>query len=304
VLNQGTVRANVSGKTLTLTPTGTGFINQGTLQTTGGGRLTINSASLFENQSTVSVDAGSFLTANGGFRQTAGTTTVDGSMTVSSGSFSIEGGDLRGTGTIAGNVINTDGAIHPGDSAGKLTINGSFTQTGEADLYIQMGGSVAGTDYDQLAVSGAANLGGYLNLGVFETYTPTLGDAFTIMTYGSRAGTFDRIFGWNFEDGTFLSIAYNPNDITIQMKLLYPGDANLDGQVDVGDLGILAGNYGMTSGAYWELGDFNADGMVDVGDLGMLAGNYGKGVPETAGVPEPLTVIFLISGGISLLRRR
>jgi hypothetical protein len=55
------------------------------------------------------------------------------------------------------------------------------------------------------------------------------------------------------------------------------GDANLDGAVDVGDLGILAANYGKTSGATWGMGDFNGDGAVDVGDLGILAANYGTG---------------------------
>jgi hypothetical protein len=52
------------------------------------------------------------------------------------------------------------------------------------------------------------------------------------------------------------------------------GDANYDGKVDVGDLGILAANYGGT-GKNWGLGDFSGDGAVDVGDLGILAANYG-----------------------------
>ena len=52
------------------------------------------------------------------------------------------------------------------------------------------------------------------------------------------------------------------------------GDANCDGSVDVGDLGILAANYGGTDKS-WSQGDFNGDGKVDVGDLGILAANYG-----------------------------
>jgi hypothetical protein len=55
-----------------------------------------------------------------------------------------------------------------------------------------------------------------------------------------------------------------------------PGDANEDGKVDVGDLGILAANYGGTDKT-WSQGDFNGDGKVDVGDLGILAANYGTG---------------------------
>jgi hypothetical protein len=54
-----------------------------------------------------------------------------------------------------------------------------------------------------------------------------------------------------------------------------PGDANKDGKVDVGDLGILAANYGTTENATWEKGDFTGEGTVDVGDLGILAANYG-----------------------------
>jgi hypothetical protein len=56
--------------------------------------------------------------------------------------------------------------------------------------------------------------------------------------------------------------------------VLIPGDANKDGSVDVGDLGILAANYG-GSNKSWSQGDFNGDKLVDVGDLGILAAHYG-----------------------------
>ena len=54
----------------------------------------------------------------------------------------------------------------------------------------------------------------------------------------------------------------------------HPGDANLDGAVDVGDLGIVAGSWG-TSGNVWTTGDFTDDGLVNVGDLGIVAGAWG-----------------------------
>ncbi|HSV16245.1 MAG TPA: hypothetical protein VLI90_18425, partial [Tepidisphaeraceae bacterium] len=53
------------------------------------------------------------------------------------------------------------------------------------------------------------------------------------------------------------------------------GDATRDSKVDVGDLGVLATNYGL-SGKTYSQGDFNYDTKVDVGDLGILATNYGK----------------------------
>jgi hypothetical protein len=81
-----------------------------------------------------------------------------------------------------------------------------------------------------------------------------------------------------------------------------PGDANGDGVVNVGDLGILAGNYGTLTGATWAMGDFNGDGAVNVGDLGILAGNYGA--TAAAAVPEPMSLGLLTLGGLALIRRR
>jgi hypothetical protein len=66
----------------------------------------------------------------------------------------------------------------------------------------------------------------------------------------------------------------------MQAKSLILGDANSDGMVDVGDLGILAANYG-GSGKSWAQGDFNGDTLVDVGDLGILAAHYGQGTTST-----------------------
>jgi hypothetical protein len=67
------------------------------------------------------------------------------------------------------------------------------------------------------------------------------------------------------------------------------GDANGDDRVDVGDLGILAANYGQNLQSegipfpqWWGRGDFNSDGKVDVGDLGILAANYGTGATSAS----------------------
>jgi fibronectin-binding autotransporter adhesin len=98
----------------------------------------------------------------------------------------------------------------------------------------------------------------------------------------------------------------------------YYGDANLDGQVDVTDLGALATNWQTSSP--WAGGDFNYDGFVDVSDLGALATNWQLGVGNPLGpgsldaalasvglgnvsVPEP-SVIGLTLIGLSVLRRR
>lgn len=53
------------------------------------------------------------------------------------------------------------------------------------------------------------------------------------------------------------------------------GDTNLDGTVDVTDLGNLASSYGTASGMLWINGDSDYNGTTNVTDLGSMASNYG-----------------------------
>lgn len=125
-------------------------------------------------------------------------------------------GTVAGSGTIIGDLDNS-GIVGPGNSPGILTITGNFAQVAEPApdeevsaasvvatptlaMEISAGSTpatpVAGTDYDQLAVSGTATLGGTLAL----TVAPGLyanGAQYDIITAGGGFdGTeFDTITG-------------------------------------------------------------------------------------------------------------
>jgi len=97
------------------------------------------------------------------------------------------GSYLMGSGTVDGDLENA-GYVCPGDSPGIISVSGDYTQTSTGTLYIELGGTTLGTEYDQLAVTGTATLDG--TLYVITTFTPDYGQTFTIMTYGSHSGEF------------------------------------------------------------------------------------------------------------------
>ena len=68
---------------------------------------------------------------------------------------------------------------------------------------------------------------------------------------------------------------------SILVKYTYYGDANLDGQVDISDLGALATAW--QTSAVWSQGDFDYSGFVDISDLGKLATNWQLGVGNPLG---------------------
>jgi hypothetical protein len=92
----------------------------------------------------------------------------------------------EGTGTshIDIGLIN-DGTLAI-DSTSTLQVGGNFTQGAFGSLQIDLGGTSAGMSYGQLIVAGLATLDGNLTVNLVNGFTPTTGDTFQILTFGSR----------------------------------------------------------------------------------------------------------------------
>jgi hypothetical protein len=144
---------------------------------------------------TTNAAGGSFAIQNGRNFTTAGASSSAGSLTVgSSSTFTVNGaytqtGTLFGSGTITANTTSS-GQVFPGanGAAGTLTVNGNYTQSTAGTLNIDIGGLNAGSQYDQvnLGSGNVASLRGTLNFKFINGFTPSLGQSFTIMNFGSR----------------------------------------------------------------------------------------------------------------------
>lgn len=81
---------------------------------------------------------------------------------------------------------------------------------------------------------------------------------------------------------------------TVGGRRLIPGDANLDGVVDVSDLALLSANWEET-GKYWNEADFTGDACADVSDLGVLT-TYWEQDSGKAAIPDRKTLEAYLAG--------
>jgi hypothetical protein len=224
---EGTFTHDVAGAALsvesgTLKVTGTFTQSAGSVTVADGTAMEVTDAYTLSG-GTVSLEgevtgSGVSLTV-GSFAQSGGTALVQyatmtsatdatlsgGTLTIAGGTLEVasnvnvqSGGTLTGVGTVdvsSGALVNA-GTLSVGgvtvvpnaNPIGALSVVGNYTQTsgGVLDLAI-----FSGNEYDRLLVSGVATLAGALNVTLFSGATePQPGDILSVVTYGSRSGTF------------------------------------------------------------------------------------------------------------------
>lgn len=167
---------------------GSGFtISNVYYPTVGGGNLVINGST------------NNTATANGTYGSAVNTSTLTDSNTNtvyigyhfkvlvngSRGAIKVaNGGILGGSGTVGALTVQS-AKVSPGNSPGQLnTGNVSFDSSSSLDE--EIGGTTAGTGYDQLNVTGTVSLGSAtLNILTYNGFTPALGDVYTIINNDS-----------------------------------------------------------------------------------------------------------------------
>ncbi len=110
--------------------------------------------------------------------------------------------------------------------------------------------------------------------------------------------------------------------VRIIITAAHVGDSNLDGKIDSQDLNAVVAHWQKT-GMSWTEGDTTgptgvSDGVVDIQDLNVLVANLqlcagsglvaGSAAPSSplgaSTVPEPASLVLLLSGAGALLARR
>src|SRR4029079_15690953 len=134
----------------------------------------------------------------------------------------------------------------------------------------EIGGTVQGTDYDFVGVSGNASLAGTLDVSLLNSYTPTPGQEFTVLT---ASNVIDNGLVLGGSAASLFNLLVGPSSVVL--KVAQPGDFNQDDAVNAGDY------------VMWRKTDDTQPGYVTWrSNYGQPPGS-GAAIIADAAVPEP-----------------
>jgi hypothetical protein len=231
----GTTNVNIGGR-LFNTPTGTvlltdgmtvfnagSVVNQGTLSlgwgntfnVTGGPHAGASALSGFTNTGIVNIGPYSTLNVVGNYTQIAGQTNL-----YETGTLQVQG---RGMAVFAGGSVYSElGTIsapvfsNAAMTFYQLSILGNYTQGPNGSLAFDIFGTEPG-EYDQLNISGHAQLNGLMTVDLIHGFLPQIGNTFDIMNFASESGTFSMVLGLPINGEEHFVLEYNPTDLTLDV---------------------------------------------------------------------------------------
>ena len=279
----------VTGVTMNFA-SGGGFVGSGTLGVT---QLIVASGASFTTTGPTtlgSTGAGSTVTLSGVLHVGGSSTTLvnhvsasplalgsstslaPGSTLKRTNGFTLLSGDsLVGKGTVDGSLISS-GIVSPGGSpgqpdAGQLTFTSTFAQDVTGKLVLAIG-TTSASAFDQVFVTGAAVLGGTLEVRLLPGTVPQPGQNFTLMTYAGHSGTFGTVTMFGQPVGSQFTLTYNATSLVLHVNAItvdVPGDpaAGIAAVALVGRSGTRDAtcfDLALPSAAHVELAAFSAGG--------------------------------------------
>jgi hypothetical protein len=194
---------------------------------------------------------------------------------------------------LAGGVDNPSGTFAP---IALTTVHSNFSQS-NGSLEIEIGGPVAGTNFDKMLIEGSASLGGTLEVKLTNGYTPALGQTFEFLTVADGVtGFFDAFILPALVDGMWAPV-YGANSVSLTVT--QKGDFNVDGVVNAADYVALRKTSAQSQLDYnvWRRAFGNS---ISGGGAGLLLNTAdGPAVPE----PSTAALLFIATSILTLSRR-
>src|SRR5262249_443767 len=167
---------------------------------------------------------------------------------INNGTIGIQGGrniyffgNVSGSGSYTGVGTATFlAALSPGNSPAAVSFAGNVDLTATSALKIELGGTMPGSQYDQVHVAGQLALGGTVNVSLINGFKPATGSSFDVLDWGARSGTFAAVQLPNL-GGRIVwdsSQLYTTGTLSVQTTF-YAGDINRDSHVDVADISAM-----------------------------------------------------------------
>jgi hypothetical protein len=212
IINNGIFNANAT--TTMIGGTTEGFVNNGYFFKKTAGTTTIMNIP-FTNNGTVDVVAGTLVFQQGMDNGEDAVIDLGGGTLDPGDELIIDSDDsLIGSGTLAANLVN-EGTVSPGNSAGIITVDGYYTQEAGGTLEIELGGTAAGTEHDQLVVTGTATMNGTLTVTLLPGFLPELGETFFIIDHTIGTLKFDTINLPSLAGGLKLEADFSDDGVTL-----------------------------------------------------------------------------------------
>jgi hypothetical protein len=214
----------------------------------------------------------------------------NGSLTVRDGGriicsptlFAQTNGEVKGNGFVQATLANS-GSVRPGLSPGILNVEGNYIQNPSGKLFIEIGGLTPGSQHDQLSVTGAATLGGELIVSFISGFVPSSGNQFSILTAGSRSGTFATTTLPPLPPGLLWSVLYDTTGVRLRVGAPCPADiapsGGGDAIVNSADLLAVINSWGACpappAACISDISPAGGDGVVNVADLLAIINAWG-----------------------------
>jgi T5SS/PEP-CTERM-associated repeat protein len=181
---------------------------------------------------------------------------------------------------------------------------GSLTQQPTADLKFTLRSA---SDFDNLAVTGAASLGGDVVVSLLGGFAPIAGTEFQVLIASSISGlpTFD-FSAAPLGSGLAWGVALSPTSISLAIHSSgIAGDYNADGTVNAADYTVWRDNFGSTT----VLPNDPSGGTIGVTQYNTWRSNFGSSNSGSAhatalSVPEPATLPLALLLFAALIRSR